>query len=1236
MPIKIVTNIVLRKKERVEMLEGISQIKDKVHSSKYVANDYSGFDVEAVVANLRKDPKFKKFSDSELYEYAYGLNEVHNMHVLKGNLDRLGYDTGKPKDPFWSQFTYEEILNMANDGVMVPQEFVDWANTMQDSDTVSYQIESASDDENTYDNLAADTGNIDKSDIQKRAQAFASKAEAQEELIQNKCEDAKPQVAKVQSEKNELEQNQRMSLKKVETMTTEWQALDNKFKNGEELTDSEQKRYKELGLLLNDSNNNLMLQAQKVGADIEDLMNQIENIDMLLSINERINAEIEDVGTRMASFEGSKKHIILPSSSGNQVTGITAAFYAGAMGNNLAYDTGLTGVNLFFNNLEVEQEVGNNINLVNKTEEKVNIAYQAAEHKDENTKTTTNNQAENQGDDKKTDDNRLGAPDYKTENNDETDNSIKPSQPVLPQDEAQSPDNATYKENQVDSETGNVTGFADIVNESVKTEIKANTGLQSKTSENVSAGTPVSASGIPANATATTSAQTSETNETSEATEASSDTAVTETTENTETSVETEDPLEAATSQYVSECQNRNNSMQMAEQQIQPKIEQIKNVKSRQKQEDARAKAELDKSISEYEKLANKAKNGDDLSDNEQKRIKTLEKSLDSKNGTIIAAMRGKVNALTGFATELENDIQSTVDNQAYGEETIAKGKEYAQSVLGDRSYLKNMWWFNGMDKEKQYDLLYGKAGESIGRDAIDNGELLVSNAAASNARLSKSLPLAGFAQNYAEQLTQRIAETNQRVNSVKQSLKQSADEKAAEANEGSSKNNDGSSSESSSSKKKEQVTEADGKKVEQQGKEVKKEGQEAKKDGQDAKKDKQATDKQIKSETAALKSDEKRIKNYTKDSQEINKQFEEMATEVETIVQAQEQSGGEYSAQEGPMAGPQSMALNSNAQASNGVSLNSNAGSSNNSDNTAKLQAMAASVPNLDKRLKSNDKTIKTLSKSAQTKTKKLNKLYNIKYKKSQADIKAKEDKVKKNEKLQGTITKTGYVFTGTKLSGLALMSFPWSAAVGAYMYGIGKYGEITCYVTNAAIDVANGNFLGALVNVGAAALSYFTGPTKIGPATNAVTEAAAEGAKEAGKEVGKETLKEAGTQVTTEVAKDAGTELVGTSLKDMANASFQNMLESAGKDMAKTAADNIAKESAKHMLKETVKEVAMNAATAAMPTLIAMTHKEETAEPQKRNRRLVSYQEKRSREAKMDKIDHTKKVLMQRGKKR
>lgn len=1248
------------------MLDSIGKIKEKVHNSIYERDGSNTKDVEAIIAALKEDEKFKNFSEDELYSYAYGLISNSNAHALKGAFQSMGFNSGKPKDPFWSQYTYEEILNMAENGVMVPQEFVDWAHTMQDSDTTSYQIELSTEDACTYENLMAQTDNLSPSALQKRAQAFASKAQAQEELINDKVEETKPILNTVQAEKNDLEKNQAASLQKLESLTNEWKSLDRKFKNGNELTDSEQRRYKELGLMLNDRNNNLVIQTQKISGDIDDLMKQIDNIDMLLNINEKINSEIENIATQISWTEGNKKHIILPTSSGNQITGLNASFYTAAMGNNLAIDTGLTGINLFVSNIEITNMQGSNLALANETQEQVDTINEVSENKDQNLEYTTNKQAETQGSDKKSEkeednknqpENKSQNPGQPQQNQNKTDAQQKlfPVNGITSEEEQniQSENTNTTAplqtpENQVDSETGSITGFADIVSQSPETETRTNIQLQSKAAETVDSAATISTTQTAAADTNTAlSSAVSDTNANAETSAASSATGTTETTENTQASVETEDPAKAETSQYVSECQSRNSAMTRAEQQIQAKSREIQQIRNSQKIEDAKINAELKKNLSEYENLAKKVQNGETLSAGEQKRVKTLEKTLNSNNGTLIMQMQDKVTALTGFASQLQSDIQAAKDNKEYGTEAVEKGKEYAKSVLGDRSYLNNNIWFTAMSKEKQYDLLYGKAGESIGRDAIDNGELLINNSVTSAERLSKSLPLAGFAMNYSNELNARIQETTTKVSSIQEQLKQSARDSEPDVN-GTGNASGTSSGSSSKGEENKEVTQEDGQKIEKQGKEVEKDGKDAKKDGEDAKKDKQATDKQIKKETASLKADEARIKNYTKDSQQINKQFEQMSNEVEAILETQGQS--ETSGSDSTLA----PSLNANTAVSAGPTLNA-AGTScstsqvttsgSSSDTTAKLDAMAAAVPSLEKRLKSNDKTIKSLSSSAQSKNKRLTKLYNLKYKQAQSDIKAKEASVKQNEKLQGAITKTGYAFTATKIAGQVMMMFPWSAAAGAVMFSVGKYGEIACYVTNASIDVANGNFAGALVNVGAAALSFASGPVKMNPATEAVKTAAEEGGKEAGKEVGKEVVQQ-GVQQTTQEAVKEGTEQVLTAttkeiaanpIKAAAQSSFNAMTANAGAMMQETSkaiTQQMAKEAAKTALKENLKNGAIQLAGSAAQTVGQKLQAKQADEPEKKKqRRLLSYQERRNRQAKMDKIEHTKKVLMARG---
>lgn len=1149
------------------MLEGISQIKDKVHASRYEDEGRKTYNVDNIVAELKNDEKFKNFSEGELYEYAYGLIATHNAYTIKSSLESMGFDTGKPKDPFWSQYTYEEILNMVNDGVEVPQEFIDWANTMQDSDTTAYQIEDSSEDPNAYENLLTESGDVDESDIQKRAQALSSKAQSQEQLIYNRVEEAKPLVNTVQAEKNDIEQNQRLSLQKFESMQTEWKTLDRKFKQGKVLTDNEQKRYKQLGIMLNDQNNSLMQQVQKANTDIEELTSQIENIDMLLNVNEKITAEIENVGTKMSWFEGGKNHIILQTNSGNQILGISASFYAAAMGNNLAIDTGLSGINLFFNNLEVENLQGNNMSVVDQTQETVDVVNDTSKNEDSNLKYTTNKQAETQGDNTQTQNNTNNNAEA-TQNPQITNNADTNTKPDKTTNTVPLIENTELPDNNqnnapMDSESGNINNLPEVIEESEPLAIKSDVQLQSKAAENVSQTPTVNIMTGTANATSANAAQTEETSETADTSSTTGVTTGADTTDTSsvsETSVETEDPLEAETSQYVSECTNRNNAMAQAEQQIQSQVEEIIKIRANQKQEDAKLNAELSKNIAEYEKLAQKVQNGEALSESDQKRVKALEKALNSNNGTFIVEMQDKATTLTGFASQLRNDIQTTKDNQEYGKEAVQKGKEYAKATLGDRTYLQNIYWFAAMSKEKQYDLLYGKAGESIGRDAIDNGELLINNATASNAKLSKSLPLAGFAMNYAQELNNKISETNKTVSSVKDDLMNTSQNDPQPVQNSKSKTTEN-----------EDLDSGDANDIKSQGNQIKKEGNEFKREGDDAKKEKTKTDKDSKKEVNELKKTATQIAKLNAENKELNMSIETMNAEAETLNSELETASNEESE---PTASPAS--FNNNAASGATVasaSFNANSAAQNSGDTTAKverLQAISTQSTYASNQITINNKSITVMNKTSSNRVKQLQKTSEKRNKYFQSRTAKAEETQEKNSKFQEKVNTTAKIFTGITATGLALMLIPWTHAVGQFMFHTGVYGTAACYTTNAAIYAANGNLKAALVNFGAAALSVVAAGGAATVAMGTVSQVAAQ----------------AGTSVAVTSAVIAGTQAGSAALQKAADKQFQTTDESATKT--------------------------------------------------KTERRLLSYQEKRRRQSKMDKIDQTKKVLMARGQNR
>ena len=99
----------------------------------------------------------------------------------------------------------------------------------------------------------------------------------------------------------------------------------------------------------------------------------------------------------------------------------------------------------------------------------------------------------------------------------------------------------------------------------------------------------------------------------------------------------------------------------------------MQQIKKNQKQEDAKLEKELKDALKEYNTLLKKVQSGNDLSKKEMTRFDQLGKLLSADNGKYIVQMQDKVDVLTGFSSELEKDINTTVENSQYGQQAVEK-----------------------------------------------------------------------------------------------------------------------------------------------------------------------------------------------------------------------------------------------------------------------------------------------------------------------------------------------------------------------------------------------------------------------------------------------------------------------------------------------------------------------------------------------------------------------------------
>lgn len=159
------------------------------------------------------------------------------------------------QDPNWQGYSYEEIIQMENNGVKIPQDVLLWAHAQQESDIVSYEVieSEALNDDNTSTGEISNSSDINA--LLKNAQIYTVKSTSAQKTAEEDAEkysELSTQAKKIQSENKNTYKDE---LEKISKLTKEWKQLDTKNKNGT-LNSSEKNRYNELSKTINSENNN--------------------------------------------------------------------------------------------------------------------------------------------------------------------------------------------------------------------------------------------------------------------------------------------------------------------------------------------------------------------------------------------------------------------------------------------------------------------------------------------------------------------------------------------------------------------------------------------------------------------------------------------------------------------------------------------------------------------------------------------------------------------------------------------------------------------------------------------------------------------------------------------------------------------------------------------------------------------------------------------------------------------
>lgn len=715
--------------------------------------------------------KFANFTDDQLYAYAYCIRGNNSMRIHRDTIHSYT-DKSKPEDPIWGQYSYEEILEMEAGGVQIPEDILAWAHGEQDADTSGYQIETeGNDDQNAVANLENKTNTESGAAVQKRSQAYSSQAESQQKLIDEKMDEVEPLTQNVVDKQEELTQEQNDTLQETSDLLEEWKILEDKAKAGT-LSETERRRFEEIsGILNNTSNNQFTNEIDKLDADINELVGAMDNITMLIDVNDQINTELLDSSVRMVDVEGSKKRGYLGDKKDFGNFGETDTIHAQALSSNIGFSAALKGIALNSDNILAQTDVTENNFIAQQVTDTVQQAKRLVDESD-----TQNIASESRivlNEEEETDE---------TQNEEKieefTDVELNQEEEIAETGE----ENETAANAENTSAAANMT-FANPIVDEVNNRAENGVSLRKTTSEQIqdeTEPTPVDEDGnravLPSETRTTVpaagkgevvtikpSAETEGVSDTTAAAETSEVSDTAEGTESTET-MSPEDTQRALISEYITGCDTRQAEINNSQNELDALAQQIKEIKDTKFSTDIKLTLELKKKTKDLERIAQKARSGQELSSSDIAKFSELNSFTNVESGEYMTTLQGRLDILNAYNSGLENLNKLTESSQVYASQAIEAGKAYAREEMGDTKALRHESVLLHFKKEKTYDALYGKAGESLGRDLIDRGEALQSTAEKkplSGASI-KSMIISKFAKEYAQTLNSRLADASQ------------------------------------------------------------------------------------------------------------------------------------------------------------------------------------------------------------------------------------------------------------------------------------------------------------------------------------------------------------------------------------------------------------------------------------------------------------------------------------------
>ena len=260
-------------------LDGVSEDKLSKYSQKTIDN-----------ACRLKATYGDKYTDEFYLNYSSRMSYINMVNRL-GAPQEARSSMYAIQDPHWQGYSYEEIIQMENNGVKIPQDVLLWAHAQQESDVVSYEVieSEALNDDNSSTGEISDSADINA--LLKNAQINTVKANSAQKIVEENSEKYKELSTQAKKIKEKNSSSKKSEIDKFSKLSNEWKQLDIKNKNGT-LSESEKLKYTELSKTLsaeNSSSNKKELAFNE--RELDELLSSMKGLSEKTSENTKIASE---------------------------------------------------------------------------------------------------------------------------------------------------------------------------------------------------------------------------------------------------------------------------------------------------------------------------------------------------------------------------------------------------------------------------------------------------------------------------------------------------------------------------------------------------------------------------------------------------------------------------------------------------------------------------------------------------------------------------------------------------------------------------------------------------------------------------------------------------------------------------------------------------------------------------------------------------------------------------------